>query len=581
MRILLSTLNAKFIHSSLALAYLKEFCRDDAWDISIKEYTINEKTDYIMADIFLTRPDVLCFSCYIWNIKPILSICRNLKKIIPGIVIILGGPEVSYDARRILSKNKAIDYIIRGEGEHTLKELLQAIYYQTSQHEIKGLTYRSDDKIHENPERELITDLDIIPSPYKGNLSDFESRIIYYETSRGCPFSCSYCMSSIVKGVRFFSIERVKEDLSFLIEQRVIEVKFVDRTFNYNEKRAREIMKFIMEKKGQTKFHFEIRADLLSDEMISFIQDVPPGLFDFEIGVQSTCLKTLEAINRKYDWTRLSRNVKALRAGDNVHLHLDLIAGLPFEDYTKFSGSFNDVYSLSPDVIQLGFLKLLKGSSIRTKSEEYNYKFQEEPPYQVLENDFLKYGEIIRLAKIEDLLSRYYNSGDMPNTLSYIVENIFNGDAFKFYESFVSYWEEQGLFNRAHKKTAGYGFLKSYVDSFYSTHSLLVNDLLKYDYLVNNNSYNLPPGIESYNPDKTSELLYSLLKEKNFLEKHLPHMCSKTVREIRRQVHMEYFRYDPLSLTELEGLSPFIFVYDPVQKKAYKIIPLEGDCLFA
>lgn len=576
MRVLLSTLNAKFIHSSLALAYLKEFCRDSAWETYIKEYTINEKKENIMADIFLSKPDILCFSCYIWNIQTILAICEDLKKVIPGLVIVLGGPEVSYCARQILNENRALDFVIRGEGEHTLKEFLQAIFHQDKFHEIKGLSYRENDSICENPDRELITDLDTIAAPYnRKNLSYFKNRIIYYETSRGCPFDCSYCMSSTVKGVRFFSLKRVQEDLGFLIKHEVKEVKFVDRTFNCNEKRAQEIMEFIIAQGGKTRFHFEIRADLLSDEMTAFLKEVPPGIFDFEIGVQSTCPETLKSIKRKQDWSRLSHNVRTLRAAGNIHLHLDLIAGLPFEDYRRFSVSFNDVYSLSPHVIQLGFLKLLKGSSIRAAKKEHGYEFQKDPPYQVLKNNCLEYEELIRLSRIEELLGRYHNSGNMADTLSYIIENVFQGNAFRFYEHFASYWEDRGLFNIAHKTISEYSFLKDYIDSFHGSHSLLVNDLLKYDYLKNNKSHNLPPGIGSYNPQNASEVLYSVLKDKSFLQENMPHMCSKTVREIRKQVHMEYFRYDPFSLKELKTASPYIFIYDPIRKKAKKIVALE------
>lgn len=368
MNILLTTLNAKYIHSSLALAYLRKYCADERWSLNIREFSINERTDEIMAAIYKERPDILCFSCYIWNIKPVLEICRDYKKIAPDTLIIAGGPEVSYDAISLLENHKFLDFVVRGEGEATLKELFHTIYMKQSLEAVKGVSYRNGDRVLDNPDRELITDLDCIPFPYEDDLDSYKNRIIYYETSRGCPYNCSYCLSSTIKGVRFFSLERVKADLSRLIRRGIKEIKFVDRTFNCHEGRALEIMKFILEQAGQTKFHFEIGAELLSQDFTAFIQKVPAGRFDFEIGVQSTNPESLQAVTRKSDWQKLRQNIERLKAAGNIHIHLDLIAGLPYEDLASFAQSFNDVYKLNPDVIQLGFLKLLKGSDIRNKS---------------------------------------------------------------------------------------------------------------------------------------------------------------------------------------------------------------------
>jgi len=576
LKILLSTLNAKFIHSSLALAYLQEFCSNEAWDINIREFTINEKNDYIMAEIFMERPDILCFSCYIWNIEAVLDICKDYKKVAPQSIIVLGGPEVSYDSRKVLQDNMAVDYVIRGEGEFTLRELLQSIYFNKPLENIKGMSYRHINEICENPDRELISDLDVIPTPYKGDLKYYKNKIIYYETSRGCPFNCAYCLSSTIKGVRFFSLDRVKKDLSFLIKKGVKQVKFVDRTFNCNEKRAWEIMKFIIDEvdknKTGTSFHFEICADLLSEEMLLFLSQVPAGLFDFEIGVQSTCTEALKAVNRKSDLEKLSRNVNALKAAGNIRLHLDLLAGLPCESYRRFACSFNYVYGLNPDVIQLGFLKLLKGSLIREKNADYGYKFQTDPPYQVLKNNYINYEEMIKLSRIEDILERYYNSGVMFNTVSYIIRNIYSGDAFCFLEKFAAYWQDNYLFGIGHRKEAEYSILKNYIDCFHNSYSKEVNELLKYDYLLNHKSYNLPRGIESHNPENINEILYSLLKNKDFINKNLSHMGSCTVREIKKQVHLEYFKYDPADCTWVESMLPFLFIYNPVQKKAKKVM---------
>jgi len=313
LKVLLVTLNAKFIHSSLALAYLKTFCHDSRWTIEVKEYTINDHQPNILADIFLCQPDIVCFSCYIWNIRYILDLSRNLKSVAPQTTIVLGGPEVSYDAEEILSINSGIDIIIRGEGEVTLRELLTSLCEERDLYEVNGLTFREGKKIICNPDRPLIDNLDIISFPYQNELPNYKNKIIYYETSRGCPFNCSYCLSSNAKRVRFFSLARVKKDLRFLINQKVPEIKFVDRTFNCNEKRAMEIIEFIVNLQGNTRFHLEICADILTPAFMEYLCTVPAGLIDFEIGVQSTYPKALAAVNRVTNWDKLSTNVKTLR----------------------------------------------------------------------------------------------------------------------------------------------------------------------------------------------------------------------------------------------------------------------------
>lgn len=376
--VLLSTLNAKYIHSSLALRYLRAYCQcDSGLVINIKEFSINEFVPDIMAKIFYQKPDVLCFACYIWNIRMILDICRDYKKVSPQTIIVLGGPEVSYDAQDVLQANPEIDYIVRGEGEASCQELLLALKNKQSVKAIQGITYRCSGEICQNEDRPLIDDLDTIPFPYPVNLEEFRDKIIYYESSRGCPFNCSYCLSSTRRGIRFFSMDRVKHDLSIMLEQQVREVKFVDRTFNCHEGRALEIMRFIIETGSVSKFHFELEASLISDEMLEFLQTVPADKFNFEIGIQSTCPAALDEVRRKSDWPGISNNIKRLRSYDNIHLHLDLIAGLPYESYNEFAQSFNDVYALQPDVLQLGFLKLLKGSDIRKTATRHNYIYQE------------------------------------------------------------------------------------------------------------------------------------------------------------------------------------------------------------
>ncbi|MBO8158393.1 B12-binding domain-containing radical SAM protein [Thermosyntropha sp.] len=578
MRVLLSTLNAKYIHSSLAMAYLYAYCKDGAWDMEIKEYSINENLENIMAEIFRKRPDVLAFSCYIWNIEYILQLCADFKKISPQTCIVLGGPEVSYDPVSLLKKHQEIDFIIRGEGEITLKELLRAFCGQGSFKNVKGITYRQGDYIYHNDDRELIDDLDIIPSPYnRENIRTYyKDKIIYYETSRGCPFNCSYCLSSTMKGVRYFSLERVKKDLLLFMEEKVKEVKLVDRTFNCNEERAREIMEFILENNSCTRFHFEIGAELLSDEMIDFLKGIPPGIFDFEIGIQSTCEKTLQAINRRSNWQVLKRKIKELIISQNIHIHLDLIAGLPFEDYITFKKSFNDVYNLEPDVIQLGFLKLLKGSPIRHDSCKYGYLFQNKPPYQVLKNYYISYEELIKLKEIEELIEKYYNSGIAKNTLKYLVEKMYQNDAFIFYEKMADFWEERELFDRSHKREAEYMILRDFILREHEEDYFAV-ELLKYDYFLNNHAHNLPSGFVSFNPDNAGEILYKLLKNRDFIKQTIPEWEGKTAREIRRYVHLEYLQDNTIYKKNCFcKIIPVLFIYNPVRKKAEKVVDVSS-----
>lgn len=574
MKVLLAALNAKFIHSSLALAYLDSFCQSGDWKIEKREYTINELTTHILADIFRQNPDILCFSVYIWNVEAILEICADYKKIAPHTLIVLGGPEVSFNAAEIMEKNPAVDCIIRGEGEYTLQELLANKSAGKDFSGIQGLTYRTSGQIVENPARDLIYDLDIIPSPYnKNSLEKYRNRTIYYETSRGCPYNCSYCLSSTLKGVRYFSLERVKKDLRFLMSARIKEVKFVDRTFNCHEKRAMEIMRFIIEENIKTKFHFEICADLISEEMLEFLEEIPPGVFDFEIGIQSTFPAALQAVNRQMNWAKLSRNIRLLASCGKIHLHLDLIAGLPYEDYATFVHSFNDVYSLSPQVIQLGFLKLLKGSKIRNEAKSHAYLYQEKPPYQVLANKYLTYEELVRLTEIEDLLDRYYNSGVFSCTLNYIIDRFYQHDAFSFFEYFAGYWLKNNLFGVGHKKGKEYTYLLDFMILNYNDSGFIINELLKFDFLFNHSSVSLPAGIKSYNP-ADNDLLYAYLKDDSFIKRHLPAWAGSSTREIRRAVHLELFHWDFQNMNLTDTLIPILFVYDPVAKKARQFIQL-------
>lgn len=571
MQILLTTLNAKYIHSSLSLAYLAANCSSDEWDLITKEYTINEESKVIMADIYSLKPDVLGLSCYIWNIEMITEICQNYKMIAPETFIIVGGPEVSYDAEDFLKHNNWADLVISGEGEHVLKEVLTRIRRGEPFDGINGIAFKKPgNRIIVNRNQNVIEDLSTIISPYN-HLNIPGNKIIYYEASRGCPFNCAYCLSSTTKGVRYVPLDRVKNDLQYLISQNVSEIKFVDRSFNSNEARLLEIMQFILECPGNTRFHFEIDARLLTKHMLNFLKDVPPGRLDFEIGIQSTYPPTLQAVNRHQNWEQIKQNIARLISYNNIHIHLDLIAGLPMETYRVFGNSFNNVYNLHPDVIQLGFLKILKGSAIWQNANLYGYKYQARAPYQVLENNYISYEELHRLEEIEDLLSRYYNNHIVDSSLNYIIRNLYNNNPFHFFEDLALYWRQKQLFRIGHRREAEYEYLFDFICSLNKyDQEMLINEIIKYDFFINNMSGNLPDNIKRYNPGNINDTLYDLIKNKNFVNHHIPELSTFKPRDIRRRVHLEHFIRNPLNLINQEY--DILFIYNPIKKKAYRTI---------
>jgi len=443
MRLLLTTLNSKFNHMALGLRYIRNTLKEtNNTDIEMKEYTINQQIDWILSDTHKGDYNVILMSIYIWNIDQSMKLIR--EKIMPGMVIAVGGPEVSHETERFMELNPEIDFTIIGEGEETVKEWYDAFKNEKSVNHIKGLAFRDNNKVIFNSNRPLITNLDSIPFPYTDD-DDFENRLVYYESQRGCPYNCSYCMSSTIKGVRFFSLERAKKDLKWLVDKKVKIVKFVDRTFNIKKEHFLEIMKYLkVIDNGYTGFHFEITASLLDEETIEFLKTVRKGHFQFEVGVQSTNDATLKTIHRHHDLDKLSKNISALKIANNIHMHLDLIAGLPYEGYERFLESFDDVYKMNPDVIQLGFLKLLKGAEIRSQEELFQYKYRSYPPYEVLSSKFITYTELDRLKKIEDLLDKYYNSKKFNKSVNLLI-NAFKSPH-QLYEALFEYWEKNNYY---------------------------------------------------------------------------------------------------------------------------------------
>lgn len=475
MNILLTAINAKYIHSNLAVYSLRAYaagkCERYKEEIGIAEYTINQPLDQILMDLYKRKPEVLCFSCYLWNIEYVEQLVAELGKIMPQTDIWLGGPEVSYHASHMLEQFPQVYGIMRGEGEETFLELAEFYYNNSGKSleqcekvqrlkEIVGITFRDGEEIIETADRSVM-DLSKVPFVYE-DLDVFKNKIIYYESSRGCPFSCSYCLSSIDKCLRFRDLELVKKELQFFIDHEIPQVKFVDRTFNCKHSHSMEIWSYIKEHdKGKTNFHFEVAADLLNEEELNLISTMRPGLIQLEIGVQSTNEQTIKEIHRTMKFSQVTEVVNRVHAAKNIHQHLDLIAGLPFEDYNSFHKSFCDVYALRPEQLQLGFLKVLKGSYMEEKTKDYELLYQNRPPYEVLSTKWLPYSDVIRLKGLEEMVEVYYNSRQFEHTME-LLEQVF-GDAFVMFEEMSNYYEEHGYYGVNHHRVARYEILYAFI----------------------------------------------------------------------------------------------------------------------
>lgn len=529
MKILLVTLDSKFIHANLAVRYLQKYC--SKFDIKIKEFTINQKEEYILGEILAEDADLICFSCYIWNIEYIRDISFILKEANNKAKILYGGPEVSFEVKKVM-ENSFVDYIIFGEGEVTFKEFLEEIEKQNPVlSKIKGLAYKENNNIIVNQSRELIDNLDTINYPYNKN-DDFNNKIIYYESSRGCPFSCSFCMSSIDKTMRVFSIERVKKDLKKLLNTKARQIKFVDRTFNADYKRSMEIMEYIVKNnKNYMTVHFEITADIINEEFLNFIGTMPVNMFQFEIGIQSLNEKTLFEINRHMDKDKLYRVIEKIGRNYNIHMHLDLIAGLPYEDYESFKMSFDGVYKLNAEKIQLGFLKVLKGTKIYNDQDKHEIKYRLKAPYEVISTKYISFKELLKLKDIEELVDKYYNEKYFNNSLNYLTSNIFT-TPFDFYDSLSSYWQNNDLYNKAHSRKKLYKILYDYIKYINK-----INDdfifALKFDYIFNNQYEEIPDYLNRESEDKFKILKRTLSNDNNFKTRHFPEVEGKIINDFR------------------------------------------------
>lgn len=550
MKFLLTAINAKFIHSNPAIYSLRASVGEKLQPhVELAEFTINESLENILEGIWEHQPEVIGFSCYIWNWKLIREILMELPKLLPDTEIWLGGPEVTYDGPGLLREFPQVTGIMVGEGEVTFREVLEQYLWEAADHtgriagksveerfgQISGLCLASGYTAIRD-----LTDLTTLPFLYE-NMEPFTNRIIYYETSRGCPYRCSYCLSSIDKKVRLRDISVVKKELQFFLDQNVKQVKFIDRTFNCDHKHAMEIWQYIYEHdNGVTNFHFEISADILRDEEIALLNRFRPGLAQLEIGVQSTNPETIRAIHRVMDVDKLEKIVAAIHRGHNIHQHLDLIAGLPYEDYESFGRSFDRVYGMQPEQLQLGFLKVLKGSDMHDNAEKYGIRYLEQPPYEVLHTSWISYGEIRRLKRIEEMVELYYNSGQFTHTLP-VLEKAFSGP-FAMYESLADYYQEKGYFTNSPARVYRYQILLEFAVLKDPENCEIYRELLTYDMYLRENLKSRPTFAAEI-PEEEKQDIRRFYQTEEQEHRYLPAYAEYDWKQLSRMTHMEPFRY--------------------------------------
>ena len=615
MKFLLAAINAKYIHSNPGVYSLRAFARTKipGADIEIGEYTINHQMDLILQDIYRRKPDFIGFSCYIWNISYIMEIVRDVKKVLPEAEIWLGGPEVSYDAKKVLTREPDVRGIMRGEGELTFTELVRA-YLQREKtsvpdgytgesfrgqakeetsgcaentrmpenaegenahsdrldlSQIPGITYRAaNGEIEEHGPQRLLS-LDEIPF-YYDDMAGFENRIVYYESSRGCPFSCSYCLSSIDKTVRFRSLDLVLPELQFFLDHKVPQVKFVDRTFNCKREHTLGIWRYLVEHdNGITNFHFEVSADIFDEEELELIGKMRPGLIQLEIGVQSTNPDTIREIHRHMDLVKLKRAVDRVYDYRNTHQHLDLIAGLPYENYESFMRSFDDVYRMRPDQLQMGFLKVLKGSYMEEQVAAYDLKYRGIPPYEVLSTKWLPYSDVIRLKGVEDMVEVYYNSGQFPATMK-LLEKRFQRPS-EIFVNLAEYYEKNGLTGISHSRLARYEILYRFMEEDMREEerdhvtaakvpetgqpSLAdFRDSLMYDLYVRENIKSRPSFASDQSPYKKEVREFFMAEEEN--PKWLTDYAGFDSRQMAKMAHLEHMEDGTFVLFDYKKRDP-------------------------
>lgn len=585
MRVLLIAVNAKYIHSNPAVYSLRAYAQAALGDqlevgIEIAEYTINQNTENILADIYRHRPDIAAFSCYIWNWNTIQELLPELPKLLPDTKLWLGGPEVSFHAEKILAQYTQLTGIMVGEGEETFTQLVRFYHAPKGQlQDIPGLVLPQG----RTQPREL-TDMSKLPFLYE-DLGKFQNRIIYYESQRGCPFRCAYCLSAIDKSVRLRDIETVKKELQYFLDHKVSQVKFIDRTFNCNAAHALAIWRYLLENdNGVTNFHFEIAADLMTEEELEVLKQMRPGLIQLEIGVQSTNEQTLHAINRYMSLEHLRQVVDKIHSFHNIHQHLDLIAGLPYEDYDSFVTSFNDVYAMRPQQLQLGFLKVLKGSPIEEKAEEYGIVYNSRPPYEVLYSRWIPYDDVLRLKGIEEMVELYYNSCQFTHTLP-VLEKEFSSP-FALYEALSQYYEEKGYYINTPARAYRYQVLLEFAQQKAPARSELYAQLLTFDMYLRENLKSRPAFALCWQQgEEEKEQVRAFYRQEAQTPQYLTGYEGYQPQQLMKMTHIEYFTYpvwqQNMKMTQLSQKTAILFDYqkrDPLTYDAayYMVIKEEN-----
>lgn len=542
MKTVLVGINSKYIHTCLAVWYLKSSAIDKINannEVVTKEFTINDNKDNILSEIYKEKPDILAFSCYIWNIELVLLLTKELKKLLPSCSIILGGPEVSYEPYSVLADDSQIDFVICGEGEEVFSILNNSLVNASEEYKsLTGIAYREGDAIVLKEGFNLVEELDGIPSPYTPELmSTLENRIVYYESSRGCPFSCSYCISSTFNGVRYFSFERVKKDLNTLLLYKPKLIKFVDRTFNCNKQRAKELFQYIVSLEADTVFHFEVAADLFDNELIEILRKAKKGNIQLEIGIQTTNADTLKEIDRITDIDKLSHNVEQITINENVHVHLDLIAGLPYEDLDSFKHSFNQVYALRPHQLQLGFLKLLKGSKIRNQAEKHGFKFRSYSPYEVFSNNYVSYEDILLLKDVEEVLERYFNSTRFTTSLEFIQQNYIS-EPFEMYYKLSKFCRATGYLNRPVSYKENISILFEFFNNINNSEKSkeFFRQKMVFDFLCSDSSCSIPECLKNEADLIPAKTVHLLLQNCDFVTKNLSEFIGVQAKNIMKKV---------------------------------------------
>ncbi|MGB9680130.1 MAG: B12-binding domain-containing radical SAM protein [Thermoanaerobacteraceae bacterium] len=551
MKTLLVGINAKYYHTNLAIRNIKKYC--NSYNIEIFETTINDSVDFMLEAIIEKKSDIVGFSCYIWNIEIILNLAENIKKINPNILIVLGGPEATYDAENFIKKG-FIDFVVLGEGEITFERLLDALSKNINLDDVDGISYLSNNKIVMKPQKNYVN-LDKIPVSYEDD-EDLSNKLVYYETSRGCPFRCAYCLSSIDNTLRYANLEKVEKDLKYFADKNIKILKFIDRSFNSNRKRAKEILNIMKNIKGNMVFHCEINPELVNDEFVNELSGLE-GRIQFEVGVQTTNKMSLKAISRTTAVDKTLNGIYLLKKA-NFKVHVDLIAGLPYDNFYTFTKAFDDVYILKPDEIQLGFLKVLKGTPLAYRTDEFGIVYNNRPPYEVLFSKDLKFEELSILKGIAYLIDKYYNSGKFKYTLNNL-EKYFD-KSYKFYLDFYKFWKLNNLYNKNHSLKNLYNIIYEYGSKISEINISLLKNALKLDFLYFNKAKDYPDCIKDTNKIDYKNIIKEYLRDENWLKENLPIAISMPLKERMANVTSGYFEYDIIN-NKNESDTIYIFLH--------------------